>query len=145
MILLRRSSLWDCCRAQMYAFLSSAVTLLFVIVILCHSVFAYNGTPNQTLISCRHWTFLKFNYHVFWNFFSLHVCICEECTLSVIKWTLTSFNIPFKNNGYGGQHQPVHITGLQFTDQNSTFITDRKWKNVTTTHLFFLQEKDFQP
>ena len=52
-----------------------------------------------------------------------------------MKWTLAALNIPFKNDGE--HHQPVHITCLHSTDQNSTFIILRKWKNVITTHLLF--------
>ena len=61
-----------------------------------------------------------------------------------MKWTLTSLNIPFKNDEYVGHHQPVHITGLHFTDQNSRFITVTKRKNIITAPLFF-KKKDFQP
>ena len=59
-----------------------------------------------------------------------------------MKWTLAALNIPFKN--HGEHHQPVHITCLHSTDQNSTFIIVRKWKNVITTHLFFFGKKDFK-
>ena len=35
-----------------------------------------------------------------------------------------------KNDDYGGHHQPVHITGLHFTDQNKRYYHTSFFSNM---------------